>query len=303
MPSLITRPIWQDTYYSSTADTLVYRIELEGETIYTGKAIKYPEAENVRININKVCRNYLESDIAEELEIMPDIRESVNNRYSQRRFNLFVDNVNVMDYQFYQDYSYGWEHNSLGVNVVSKPITGHYAPGMLRMQTTRTSSSTSGASSVYTECDAGEIADVDDYLGYTTEVKCATYALYYLNSYGGWDAFLIEGTGTKQDDYTTYTTDRVADSASMEFELNKYVTEINTTYQLNTHYLTDEQSENLAKNLMGSIKVYLHNIGEGWVKPVIITDSKVTYQTYQTNGRKLSQYRITVKESRTKIRR
>ena len=149
----------------------------------------------------------------------------------------------------------------------------------------------------------GDIYDDDDYLGYETQVKCAPYALYYLNSYGGWDAFMIEGTVIKKDNYTTYTTDRVANNTTLEFELNKYVTEINTTYTLNTNYLSDEESANLAKNLIGSIRVYLHNIEEGWVKPVIITDTNVTYQTYQTNGRKLAQYQINVKESRTKIRR
>ena len=55
--------------------------------------------------------------------------------------------------------------------------------------------------------------------------------------------------------------------------------------------------------LVGSIKVYLHNIDEGWVKPVVISDSNVDYQTYTTNGRRLSQYKITVQESQSKIRK
>jgi hypothetical protein len=127
--------------------------------------------------------------------------------------------------------------------------------------------------------------------------------LYYLNSYGGWDAFVIEGNTTKKDTFTTYTTDRAYNNNTLEFENNKYVQEIKTTYVMNTGLLTDEQSKNLAKNLIGSIKVYLQNVEEGWTKPVVITDSSVDYQTYATNGQKLSQYKITVQESQSKIRK
>ena len=81
------------------------------------------------------------------------------------------------------------------------------------------------------------------------------------------------------------------------------LTEIQTVYELNTHYLTDEQSENLAKNLLGSNLVYLHDFTDGVVRPVVIQDKAVTYQTYQTNGKKLAQYKITVAESQIKHRR
>jgi len=169
MASLLIRPIWYDTFYSSTADTLVYKIMLEGETIFSGKAVKYPDAERVEININKICRNYLESDIAEMLDVMPDVRESENNRLSQRTFNLYVNDVNVMDYMFYLDYSYDWTKGMSGEINVSAPINGHYVPGMMRLQTTRTTRA-AAVSSVYTECCAGPILDDDDYLGYTTQV-------------------------------------------------------------------------------------------------------------------------------------
>jgi len=72
---------------------------------------------------------------------------------------------------------------------------------------------------------------------------------------------------------------------------------------MNTGLLSDEQSKNLAKNLVGSLKVYLQNIEEGWVAPVVITDNSVDYQTYATNGKKLSQYKITVQLSQTRIRK
>lgn len=300
MPTLYSAPIWRDTYYTTDAAVANYRIELDGNPIFSGKAVRYPDAEELKININKICRNYLHSDIRELLETLPGSRTIEDQPLAQRRFNLYVDDVNVADYLFYQDYSYDSVKPDSGYVITSNPINGHYTPGMLRLRTNRVTSNTP---TVYTEGQTGEPTQDDYYYHYTTTVKCSPYVLYYLNSYGGWDAFVIEGTAKKKDAYNTFQTDQVYDNNTIEFEYNRYVNEIKTSYELNTGYLTDEQSENLAKNLLGSIKVYLHNIPEGKVVPVLIDDKNVTYQTYQTNGRKLSQYKITVTESQSKIRK
>lgn len=293
-------PIWRDTYYTSTASSVVYRIELDGETIYSGKAVRYPSAQNLKINVNKVCSNYLSSDIDTLLTTMPSTATVQTHPYEQRTFKLYVEDVNVQDYMFYQDYSYNTDKPITGYTIVSNPINGHYVPGMLRLRTTRV---TSASPTVQTRGYTGEPSTPDAAYGYTTQVKCAPYVLYYLNSYGGWDAFVIEGNTVKRDDYTTFTTDQTFNNTTLDFELNKYVQEVSTTYELNTNYLTDDQAANLANNLIGSVKVYMQNIQEGWVKPVVITDNSATYQTYATNGRKLCQYKITVKESQTKLRK
>lgn len=298
MATLYTNPVWRNTYYTTSSSSAKYSITLDGETIFSGKAVKYPGADNLKINIDKVCRNYLESDIASLLSSMPASDSSLSQGKAQRTFKLYVGGSNVADYRFYQDYSYTTEKNVTGTSInVSKPINGHYIPGMLKLRTIRTSNAST--SSVTTTGNAGSGSG----LGYTTQVKCVPYVLYYLNSYGGWDAFVIEGTGKKMDSYNTFQTDQVYNNTTLEFETNRYVNEITTRYELNTGYLTDEQSAVLAKNLIGSIKVYLHNLEDGWVKPVLIDDKNVTYQTYQTNGRKLCQYKITVVESQSKLRR
>jgi hypothetical protein len=290
----ITAPIWKDTYYTTTADTVNYSIRLDGETIFTGKGVKYPGADDMQLNINKICRNYLECDIAGLLETMPSSNTNLDHPNAQRTFNFYTGSTKVNDYVFYQDYSYTNDKPTTGSSiVVSNPINGHFVSGMLKVRTYR------GTSSYYTTGSASSSTG----LGYTTRVKCVPYVLYYLNSYGGWDAFAIEGTGIKKDAYTTYKTDQSYNNTTLQFETNKYVQEIKTSYELNTGLLSDEQSANLAKNLLGSIKVYLQNIDEGWIKPVIITDSNITYQTYQTNGRKLCQYKINVQMSQSKIRK
>ena len=298
MPTLYTNPIWKDTYYTSSAASARYRILMDGETIFSGKAVKYPDADNLEINLNKVCRNYLETDILSLVTSLPTNNSTIQNPDAQKTFNLYVGDTNVADYRFYQDWSYNTRKNVTGTSInVSEPINGHFVPGMLKLRTYR--NSTSSSSTVSTTGNTGASSG----LGYTTQVKCAQYALYYLNSYGGWDSFVIEGTVKKKDAFDTFTTDRVYKNTTREFEYNKYVNEIKTSYELNTGYLTDEQSENLAKNLIGSVRVYLHDIPGGKVMPVVIDDKNVTYQTYQRNGRKMCQYKINVTESQSKLRK
>lgn len=299
---MVYSPIYKNTYYTTTADTLYYHIMLEGEEIYAGKAVKYPGADEMQINLDKICSNYLSTDIDDLLNELP---VNITRQYqynAQRTFDFHIGSAvtPVQNYTFYNDWSYTTEMNVTGSVITSKPITGHYVPGMMRLRTTRL---TTSSPVVYTEGYVGDPADADGYFGYTKQVKCTPYVLYYLNSYGGWDAFVIEGNTTKKEAYTTYTTDQSYDNTTLEFEYNKYAQEIKTTYTMNTGLLNDEQSENLAKNLVGSLKVYLHNIQEGWIEPVIITDNSVDYQTYSTNGKKLSQYKITVQLSQSRIRK
>ena len=131
---------------------------------------------------------------------------------------------------------------------------------------------------------------------------CGDYAIYYLNSYGGWDSFLIEGKVKKFDDFTQYEYNKSFDNNTLQFEKTRYMNEIKTRYEMNTGWLTDEQAENLAKNLLGSTKLYVHNLVDDRIFPAIITDSSVEYKTFRNNGRLVS-YTINVQESQGKIRK
>lgn len=279
----IVSPIWKDIYYTAATQSATYYITLDGSVIYSGKAVKNPAENNLSININKVCRNYLTCNIDEILSSHGTVTSQTNN-LAERTFKLYVNGSNVQDYTFYMDWSYDMEAPTQNL---SMPINGHYVSGMLKLNTVRT-----GSYVTYTNGAA-----------YNKQVKCTPYAFYYLNAYGGWDSFVIEGEVKKKDAFTTYQTDQVFNNTTIEFETNKYVQEIKTSYECVTGLLTDEQSANLAKNLVGSLKVYLHDIPNDIIMPVIITDANVTYQTYAQNSRKLSQYKINVTESQSKIRK
>ena len=284
---MVYAPIWKDTYYTTTADSLIYTIRLYGEVIYSGKAVKMPNADTIKININKVCSSFLDTDID---ELFGSLSQTINNN-AYKPFTINNSEGTVLEtYGFLLDYDYS--HNWTGSSAtLSLPINGHYTSGMLRLATSY-SSSNGYVSTVKT---SGTL--------YPTNVNCGDFAIYYLNARGGWDSFLIEGTATKKDTITTYTIDKSYDNTTYEFEKKRNISEIMTSYVLNTNYLNDEQSEILVKHLLGTNKAYLHSLKEGWIKPINITDTQNTYQTYQTNGRKMSQYKINVELSQSKIRR
>ena len=205
-------------------------------------------------------------------------------------FELWSNGYNLENYLIYYDYSYNYDKDIEGNVITSNPVNGHYVDGMLKPKTIRIS--TNSSNQVYTDNDSTDY-DVQG---------CGNYVLYYLNTYGGWDAFLIEGNVVKKDGITSYSIDRAFNNTSIEFENKRYISEIKTSYEMSTGYLTDEQSENLAKNLIGSNMVYLHDLKEGVIKPVVIDDKSVTYQKYSNTG-KMAKYTLNISDSQQKIRR
>ncbi len=63
--------------------------------------------------------------------------------------------------------------------------------------------------------------------------------------------------------------------------------------------LNDEQSKNLAKNLIGTNKAYLHNLTTSKILPILSTDGSAVYKTYRNQGRKFVTYSINVECSQT----
>lgn len=298
---MVYAPIWKDTYYTANTQTLSYQIVLEDNIIYSGKAVKRPDADRISININKVCRNYLETDFREVIEGEMGSYTPLYypHPYAYREFVLKNSTGATLEtYGFLLCYDYDFNFSAITYTPIelNVRINDTYADGMI-CPVTRARASSSPARFVETICPTAPSS-----LYHYTKVACGD-VLYYLNARGGWDAFVFDGNTVRTDKMTTYTTDQVFNNTTLDFENNRYISEIKASYALNTSYLTDEQSAKFAKHLVGSNKCYLHKMNEGWIKPVVITDTSVTHQTYATNGRKLSQYRVNVELSQTMIRK
>ena len=270
-------PIWKDLYYTSNADSLAYEITYQSNTIFSGKAYAMPGS-SIKININKVCADYL-------FQTIDFTNSNGYNGNASGTFYLKSNGSTLQTYVFLYcwDYDFDWTG---GNATLSQPICDVYGSGMLVPTTTVSSSS------VRTALNSA-----------TTVTGCVEYGLYYVNRRGGWDALAIQGNTKVSDKITQYTTDNSFDNTTRDFEANRYLAEIKTNYEFHTHYLSDEQSENLAKNLLSTNKLYIHNLKEGTIEPALITDTSVNYQRYKTNGRKMASYTINAVLSQSKLRR
>ena len=131
---------------------------------------------------------------------------------------------------------------------------------------------------------------------------CGDWALYYLNKMGGHDAFMIEGNVRVVDniDRDQYTQNAKNTNPS-SFAKTTIQSRISTTYELSTGWLTDEESEILASQLMSSPQVFLHNRTSLYIPTAVnITDTSVEHKKFR-NGKQLNRYTITVEESQTKL--
>lgn len=295
-------PIWQDTFYEYATNGVISNLSyyiakedtntLQGnQIIFYGKAWGKPNSESIKINLNQVCRDYISSEL-------PDLRQitgttTYTHTDTINRFILFDSNSKPLwDNKFIMDWSYEYKNYNNKPLRMSKPINGKATNGMLFF---------------YTYLDTDEkvktvitpsITDINnsarDNLYHIENVCNSKYAVYYLDRNGGWNSYLIEGRVVKKDTYKKYYIDKTYDNTSIDFGRVVYHNEIITSYELHTGWLKDSESENLAFNLIPSNKIYLHNLEDNTIEPVIINNSDVTYKTFKNQGNKLYNYTLNI---------
>lgn len=284
---MVYAPIYKDTYYTTTASSLSYRIYNNNTLIYSGKAFKMPNESNLRININKICQDYLRQDF----EALLTGSTVVRNNDACVEFVLKNSSGTTLEtYRFLYCWDYGFEWNRSVTTFLSNPVNGEFISGQIKPLTTVTGTTGSTMPTVSTASATGI---------YTKEV-CGDYVLYYVNARGGVDAFAFTGKCQKTDNITQHMYNRAFNNNTLEFEGGRYISEVITTYELNTGILTEAQAANFARNLIGTNLCYLANITEGWVKPALITDNTAVYK--QEGDEDVTTYKITVRESQSKIR-
>ena len=297
----VNAPIWKDTNFvtSSANSPYEYSINLktgnqitingvtqdEIITVFHGKAWVRPGDGYLYINVNTIAQNYLYSDI-------PDLRNinsttTYENKYAYRQFYLVNSaGTTVQTYNFLLDWSY--VNTGVTSGTRSLPINGHGTPGMLFLSTVFNSSQ-----KVVTTISISGGSSYD-------ETHCGNYAIYYLNRFGGWDSFLIEGSVIKTDKYQRHQAGLSYDNTTLGWHKRTYNNEITETYKINTGWLTDTESEVLAKHLLSTNQAYLHNIATGDIMPILNTDGFATYKTYKGNDRQRVDYQINVECSQVK---
>jgi len=288
-------PIWKDTEHtvSSGNSPYEYYIEIDGGnaediTVFHGKAWVRPGEPQIHINVNKIAQDYLTSEL-------PDLRNiqsntTVQNANALRKFHVKSSGGTVVGtYDFILDWSYDPSKTYTATRTMSAPINGHGCNGMYFLTTTYNYST----QMVTTAISFSPGWNYDN-------THCGDYAIYYLSRSGGWCSFLIEGNVTKSDTYNKYNISVPFNNTTLEFQKRTYHNEITTKYEMYTGWLTDEQSANLAENLLGTNKAYLHNLNTGEIMPVLSTVGTAVYKTFRNQGYKRVSYILTVECSQTK---
>lgn len=273
-------PIWKDVYYTASTESIDYTIRTGGQTVFNGRAVKFPGASNIEVNVSLICRNFMNNDLPDFLSVHS--ATSFTNSNACKTFTL-ESTVGSADYTFLWDWSYlNWNGGSKSM---SSPINGHYCANMMVF-----SSSVSGGT-------------VTNSITFPGGNYCGKMALYYQGAAGGWNSFLIEGNVKRTDKLTNHSVSRRVKNTGIDFENKIYSMDVEPSYELSTGWLSDEQAANLAENLLQSPSIYAHDFVAEEIFPVVITDTNVQYKTYRTNGRKRVNYVIKVKASQTKTRR
>lgn len=279
---MVYAPIWKDTYYTTTGETLIYKLVTGGETIFLGKAVKLPGAANIEVNINNICKNYMSNNL-------PDIRgisasTSFTNTEACKTFQLYNENLRLLEtYQFLWDWSFtDWNGGSKSMAL---DINGHKDSRMLCFS----SSVSSGT--------------VTNSITFNNTGHCGDWALYFQNRLGGWSSFLVEGNVKRTDTITQYKYSKAVKNTSIDFEDTVYSTDIDRRWQMYTGWLSDLESLRLADHLLESPQIYAHNLVTGEIIPVVITDTNVEHKTFRNQGHKPFSYVISVKASQINTRR
>ena len=282
-------PIWKDTEYLYTGQSVTYRVELNGETIFNGKAFAAPGETVIKINMNRICENYLHND---DIEVLLNGTQTSEVCYTATgAFKVYINGSSIVDEEFLFVYNYNYDPNEVypddGYYILSSPITDATATNMIQL---------------YTYFLGNNVSNRTDYSGYTRNVCGAEYALYYLNAKGGWDTFLIEGNSQRTDKIKRHQYNKTFNNQTIDYEKNTYISEIETSWKLNTGILDDDQAKKMCWHLLSSNKVYLHDLVNNVIKPVVITNTQNVYNTYKNSDKRPIQYEIDVTESQTKLR-
>ena len=215
------RPVWEDDYFTFPIQyrgSVNYDIKdvRADEIIYSGRAYKEPNNNNIKINVGKIVNGYLSNNFP---EVIDDEPVHYLTDYSHT-YNIMVGDVVVGTYTYYNSWAY-------------EPVTGYSISAPIRKTIDRRQvfvySLYRGDNSndmfiydngfeqhnIYTDdnqaliCDKNlneEIREITiskqggiEVDSFTVIDSCYDWCLYYSNAYGGWDSLLIKGNVVKTD--------------------------------------------------------------------------------------------------------
>jgi hypothetical protein len=337
----MVHPIWKNYFVNlGNAESQEYAISYNQEgsliSIYHGKAWRKPGESSIKICINDICADWL-------VNTFPSLSERFSRNDMPVEFVVQTISTagvysEVARVRFINDWSYDPEYNheekglalpingridarqwllwtGLGVSEVQAEIilsNGESIKVFIPVEMTAdfnadfnadfavaTRAAGSGTA-VFSPAQWGDVPRIIiNGNQYDIINSCSRYVLYYLNAHGGWDSLLIEGAASEEDRLTRHTMTKMG---IYDREKSNYLNEIEKGITLHTSWLSDEQSLRM-HHLLNSTDVYLHDLDNNRILPVILEGSSTPYKTFKGEGGKLVNYTINVTIAQSRMRR
>lgn len=326
-----------------TGESILYRITLAdtGMVIYSGRAFKKPGEANIQVRVNDICADWLKN-VLPNLSQVEFTRLNIPVTFNTIVSTDGSSWSGRGSVQFNNDWSYDYGYNPATMGM-SFPINGRIDARMPIVWTGQNVSqveifvhtkngvsyrvvipvaisadfnidfnddfakslrTASGGTAVFY---ANQWQDVDYIVvsgkRFNVVTECAKYALYYVNAYGGWDCFLIEGNTIENDTITRFTREVVYDNRNITNRgVHNYVNEITKGFTFHSGWLLGDQGERM-HHLVNSPDVYMYDIANEQMIPVIVNDNTCEYRTFKNQGNRLVNYTIRVDVAQNRIRR
>ena len=332
-------PIWKDYFVSlGSVATQYFRIRVNNNTIYQGKAVRAASSGTLYIRINDICADYM-------AQVVPEI---VQQSHGSARFPISFkvqkssngsswSDVETVD--FNDDWSYisGFDPS---VDGMSFPITGRIDLRQKIVQTRYTSTSVTatayyGATTNSVTCNVITSTDFSAFwnavsaagqgriefscpnnatysgktltsvsmggVTYTVTKKCPEYCLYYKNPFGGYDHLLLEGKCRKIRSGARQNFVANYDNRRGQREEWTFQNEITERYTLNTGFLSEDESSRMPY-LLDSPDVYLVDLSNAsvFIPVTIETDSYEVRKYSNADGMINYQFEVAVSQKEYK---
>lgn len=323
--------VWKDYWieYRYNAERLNYYIQVGGDVIYEGIAVKRPNEDVFRFEISDIVRGYLNSNITIDRN---EFYSNENTVYHLPNYTATVRVVNrdngalISSTQFFNSYAYNgdWEienETEILMDIVPKKVVRN-SPFFFSVYDTDYNTltiedennrevaivdyDTTGAN-VFQVGNTLPLGNYNIYYNsykYPIEVvsECEyPYILYYQNGRGGWSTMPMRGNRQMEVDKINYYTYKRKGSIT-DFnnpQMVKYQTDITQTWRLYTDWMTDDDSS-VMNHLLTSQNVFLYDdLITHKLHPVIITNKEAEYKTFENQRRKKYYYTIDVESANT----
>ena len=326
-------PIWKDVEYNFGGIEMVeYGIYVEAsyklpgnggiryydKLLFAGRSYARPGTVNNVILVNKICQDYMDIPLLEQDTI------SINGGYNTFKLKSADGNTLYRQYSFVNDWSYGKfktgllsrpilkDHSKVfrnqllpfsvfgAADEVAVPYEIVYADG------TKWSSIAYETRGIKTEMfpfgdrKNGAVGYTINNKSYTISDECVQYVLYYINPWGGYDWFPIRGKVVEKDSMTAYTYTQNFNNQTWDFGKRRYLTEITKHFTLHTQWMSEDESSRMWY-LLQSNTVYLHNLVEDKIYPVIITNNEQEHKKKLLGTRISYQIEVDLSQNRERI--